>query len=339
MPEKPQPLISVCLPLYGTEPYLAQCLNSVLLQDFNSFEIIVVSDASRGKDALGHKAGKIIRLTQAAGKKERKKRGLSPVHVKFLENHENHGILEVRRTLCNEACGKYIAYVDSDDELADGALSAFARALEENPSCDIIHGFSQAGFFSKEGSFIPAERNAYSSIQYGRVQGHQIFRDWLCENKISGVLWGKLIKRELLLKVFSQFPYTECNMAEDFITFFFASLFSSLYLGIKDQVYHYRLADGISTGKVIDSIDRWKKVASCASVFTVVSQWTENHKEEYSIAPDEMDKLRYMARYFLANNITQMKSTVIPELQEEARRVLCDYWGQGFVEKIEAAIN
>ena len=46
-----------------------------------------------------------------------------------------------------------------------------------------------------------------------------------------------------------------------------------------------------------------------------------------------------MTRYYLANNIKQMRETVIPELQKKARAMLCEYWGAGFVEKIEAGLS
>ena len=47
------PLISVCIPVYNTEAYLAQCLRSVIAQDFAEFEIVVVNDASCGTDERG----------------------------------------------------------------------------------------------------------------------------------------------------------------------------------------------------------------------------------------------------------------------------------------------
>ena len=71
---KPLPLISVCIPLYNTEPFLAQCLRSVYTQDFESFEIIVVSDASKGKDEKGRKAKKIVKLAQKESDKYRKEK-------------------------------------------------------------------------------------------------------------------------------------------------------------------------------------------------------------------------------------------------------------------------
>ena len=111
------PVISLCIPVYNTEPFLLQCLRSVFVQDFADFEVIVVSDASRGKDAQGRSAKKIVRLAQKECAAYRKKNGLSKIKIRFIENRENHGILEVRRTLCYEALGEYICFVDSDDVL------------------------------------------------------------------------------------------------------------------------------------------------------------------------------------------------------------------------------
>ena len=57
--EKSAPLISICIPVFETEPYLEACLDSVITQDFLSFEVVVVSDASRGKDSKGRSAKKM----------------------------------------------------------------------------------------------------------------------------------------------------------------------------------------------------------------------------------------------------------------------------------------
>ena len=76
-------------------------------------------------------------------------------------------------------------------------------------------------------------------------------------------------------------------------------------------------------------------VCSTSSVFTIISQWIESHK----IEDDEVEKIRAMTRYYLANNLKQMKETVIPELQAEARAMLCEYWGESFVEKAEQKMN
>ena len=62
------PLISVCLPVYDTEPVLERCLRSVITQDYPNFEIVIVSDKSRGHDSNGRDAKQIALAMQSAMK-------------------------------------------------------------------------------------------------------------------------------------------------------------------------------------------------------------------------------------------------------------------------------
>ena len=153
---KNEPLISVCIPVFETEPLLEACLESVITQDFDSFEVVIVSDASRGKDSKGRSAKKIAGAMQKKCKQQRKSKALPPVKFHFIENNLNRGILEVRRTLCNQAKGQYITQLDSDDQLEPGALSALYEA-SQNGKIDIVHGTSTAGTFDQDNNFLPSE--------------------------------------------------------------------------------------------------------------------------------------------------------------------------------------
>ena len=124
-------------------------------------------------------------------------------------------------------------------------------------------------------------------------------------------------------------------MADDVLLFFFLSQYAKSYIGIEAKVYRYRVNTGMSSQRKIDTLQKWKMVCSTSSVFTIISQWIESHK----IEDDEVEKIRAMTRYYLANNLKQMKETVIPELQAEARAMLCEYWGESFVEKAEQKMN
>lgn len=327
------PKISVCIPVFSTEPLLAQCLRSVIVQDFDSFEVVVVSDSSRGKDENGRSAKKIVKLAQKECDRFRKERHLPCVPFKFVEHHENRGILEVRRTLVYEASGSHIFMVDSDDVLEDGALSAL---FSESNSFDIIQGGARAGRFDFEGNFVPEKENRFEKIVPCEAHGHDIFHEWISQGKISGHLWAKLIKRELFEKAFENIPYTECNMADDFLIFFFVSLYAQNYVSLKNKVYRYRISSGMSSTRKIDTLHKWKMVCSAASVFTVISTWIEEYGNK--LQKDEVERIRAMTRYYLANNLRQMHETVIPELKNEARKMLCEYWGESFVEKIEAGL-
>ena len=88
------------------------------------------------------------------------------MEVRFIEHHENRGLVEARRTLVYEARGKYITMLDSDDELETGALRAFYKASN---NIDIIHGTSTAGTISEDDTFTPSTLNRYGKIFYGKI--------------------------------------------------------------------------------------------------------------------------------------------------------------------------
>ena len=330
------PLITVCIPVYETERFLLQCLESVYKQDFYSFEILIVSDASEGRDQKGRKAKRIVQLAQKECDRFRKANNLSPVKLRFIEHAENRGLIEVRRTLASQARGLYTTQVDSDDVMEAGALAALYNAAVQT-GADIVHGTSTAGVFDQEGNFNPTKENRYGKIFYGTILGRDIFHRWLIGGEFTANTWGKLIKREIFLKAYEHIPYTECNMADDVLLFFFIAQYLKKYVGIENKVYRYRVNTGMSSGRKIDTIKKWKMICTTASVFTVISQWIENNKDTINaLQADEVEKVRGMTRYYLLNNLKQMNEVVVPELKDEARALLCEYWGESFVERMEA---
>ena len=78
------PLVSVCVPVYDTERFLEKCLEAALAQDFDRFEIVVASDASRGKDERGRRAKKIVKAAQRQSDKARKLKGLPPIPFTWI---------------------------------------------------------------------------------------------------------------------------------------------------------------------------------------------------------------------------------------------------------------
>lgn len=342
-------LISVCIPVFQTEPYLEQCLGSVLLQDFNNFEVIVVSDASKGKDSKGRTAKKIVKAAQKEYNRRRKALGLQKVSLRFIEHEENRGLVEVRRTLAYAAKGLYITQVDSDDMLEEGALAALYTATRSADGVenfyDIVHGTSVAGTFSDDGSFIPSEENRYGKIFYGSLSGHQVFHSYFIDKAYTSNTWGKLIKRVLYLKAYDNITYTRCNLGEDLLLIFFISLFAKGYIGIKDKVYRYRVNTGMTSRTLIDNLDRWEMMCSVSGVFTVISQWISENQDQINnpaspihISAQELQELRDLTIRYLGNNILSLNNVVAPQIKSQAYELLCDYWGQDFVSQVEKMV-
>jgi len=330
------PIISVCIPVYSTEPYLEKCLRSVVQQDFPSFEVVLVSDASQGKNGKGWDVKKIVAVLQKEANAYRKKARLPKIKLRLLRFHENRGLIEVRRALMYESKGIYLSQVDSDDEMLPGALSVLYKAAQSS-GADIVHGTSIAGYYDKDDNFIPWEHNRYGKILYDKIEGGGIFRHWMINEEFTANTWGKLIKKELFVKAYENIPYTECNMGDDFLLFFFIGQYAQSYLGIEDKVYRYRINTGMSSNRKIDNLHKWKMVCSTSSIFTIVSRWME--KNPQALREDEILKVKEKARMYLANNLLQLKQAVLPELKEQARAMLCDFWGQSFVDHMEEALN
>lgn len=91
------PTISVIVPVYNVEPYLRQCVDSILGQTFRDFELILVDDGSPdGCPAICDEYAKM------------------DSRVKVIHK-ENGGLSSARNAGLDVAKGKYIAFVDSDD--------------------------------------------------------------------------------------------------------------------------------------------------------------------------------------------------------------------------------
>lgn len=331
------PLITVCIPVYDTEPYLAQCLRSVYTQDFADFEVVVVSDASRGKDEKGRGAKKIVKLAQKECGAFRKQRNLPPVDIRFCEHRENRGCVEVRRTLVYESKGAYLAMLDSDDEFMEGALSALYGAAVSKDA-DIVHGTFVSGIYDSEGIFHATKETKCGKIFYGTKEGIEIARSWF-NGLFNGNVCGKLIARELYQKAFEQIPYTECNMADDILIFFFACMSARRYVGIEDKIYRYRITSGMSSCRKIDTLKKWRLICSASSVFSIISQWVKENNGNGFLSATDIEHLGQLTLSFVANNLLQLHNSVVPELQAEAKEMLCDFWGEDLVKNVDNALE
>jgi glycosyltransferase involved in cell wall biosynthesis len=107
------PKVSVIIPTYDRLSMLKEAVNSVLAQDFEDFELIVVDDGSTD--------GTADEMKRYGGR------------VRLLHHSENKGVSAARNQGILHAKGKYIAFLDSDDLWVKGKLKIQVAFLEDNP--------------------------------------------------------------------------------------------------------------------------------------------------------------------------------------------------------------
>ena len=114
--------LSVVVPIYGVEAYIADCARSLLSQSWADAEFVFVNDGTpdRSMEVL---AGVLKEF---------------PQREVVIVNQENRGLPQARKAGIAKATGDYIMHVDSDDWLAPGALEKLARKAMETDA-DVIH--------------------------------------------------------------------------------------------------------------------------------------------------------------------------------------------------------
>ncbi|WP_329178964.1 bifunctional glycosyltransferase/CDP-glycerol:glycerophosphate glycerophosphotransferase [Streptomyces sp. NBC_01477] len=122
MPSQPHaPRFSIIVPAHGVEAYVRDCLDSLLQQSFEDFEIIAVDDCS--PDA----SGEIMDEYAAADPR-----------VVSLRLPENVGLGRARNAGMAKASGSYLLFIDSDDTVLPGSLAAIDRRLKDTGDPELL---------------------------------------------------------------------------------------------------------------------------------------------------------------------------------------------------------
>jgi CDP-glycerol glycerophosphotransferase len=119
-----QPVLSIIIPVYGVEEYVAACLDSIMRQAPANTEVIAVDDAS--PDGCG-------RILDARAQEDPR--------LRVLHLADNAGPGNARNLGLAQAAGEYVWFVDADDLLADGGLAAIAARLEQDHPDVLLIGY------------------------------------------------------------------------------------------------------------------------------------------------------------------------------------------------------
>ena len=204
---------SVIIPAYNAEKEIEKSIKSVLNQNYNDYEVIVIDDFSTDK-------------TREIVKKYK--------DVKLINHSKNLKAGGARNTGIKNAVGDYIVFLDSDDELfSNDVLQKIEKNIKINNGPDIVYlGFLSTGN-SFRGAYIP---NETSSIKYNRI------KDWKFA-KVWDVCW----KKEYLDN--NNIRFVESRFFEDFL-FYYEGVFKSTSYSYTDFVsirYNSGRADSMTT--------------------------------------------------------------------------------------------
>lgn len=180
-------LVSVIVPIYGVEAYIARCARSLMEQTWEDAEFIFVNDGTqdRSMDVLAEVLA------------EYPQRKVKIIH------QANAGLPQARKSGIAQAQGEYILNVDSDDWLETDALEQAMTAALANDA-DLVH-FS---FWKEYGKRRKLDRERPYTEADKVVWMQRLYRD-----RAYGYIWNKLVRRSLFDGIF----YPRYTMHEDIV--------------------------------------------------------------------------------------------------------------------------
>ena len=234
------PNISVIIPLYNAKEYIGKCLDSLLLQTFQNFEIIVVNDRSTDISAE-------IVNSYASKFGER---------LKLTETETNSGNACTPRNVgLSLANGEYVFFMDADDYLTENALKILYVAATENDA-EVVYTSAYYNLKSREEFRILWDANS----KYERKKGidDKLFLtinesdnnlNLLLAGKYFRTAWTKFVKRDFLTKNDIVFP--EIPTGGDYIWSMNICCHASRFLQLAVPIYFRRsYSPGIITRRI-----------------------------------------------------------------------------------------
>jgi len=156
------PLVTIGIPVYNVEPYIEKCLLSVLNQTYDNLEILVVDDL--GSDNSMQIVSKLQRNTPRGA------------YLKIITQSKNGGSGEARNAVINQAQGKYLFFLDSDDYIEPNTIELMVEQAESNQTDVVIASLRKIVWNTDKE--LPTLQ--YSSFQL--IKGKDAFANYVCQD-------------------------------------------------------------------------------------------------------------------------------------------------------------
>lgn len=215
------PKISIIIPIYNVEPYIAECLASVGAQTMaEGVECILVDDC--GQDASVSKAERFV--AEYKGK----------VAFRLVHHQKNGGLSAARNTGIREAQGKYLYLLDSDDTISDNCIELL-YGLAEKHGADLV----QSCFESEYAYITQFDFSRYPAFSDDAAYNKRLL---LNQDLLPVTAPNRLLRRDLVVK--NALFFREGIIHEDNHWTFFLAKHVGRMAFCGEKTYFYRCTPG-----------------------------------------------------------------------------------------------
>ena len=247
--------LSIIVPVYNVENYLARCLDSLLMQDIpqSEYEIIVVNDGSTDKSLA---IAEEYRLKHASI---------------CLISQKNSGLGAARNTGIKASKGQYMMFVDSDDYLEPDSLKDLLTKFETEKLDALRFNYENQ---DENYNIIPKKRNALFNVVYDEkiVSGEEFISDylgWAC------YVWVFVFRTDLIKR--NELYFNEDIYFEDVEWLFRVLLKSTAVSSYDKHIYNYLQRKGSIT-QTKNTLKQNKIIDDLLFILGYLRNQKKNHK-------------------------------------------------------------
>ena len=167
-------VISIILPIYNSAKTLNRTIDSILKQDYQDYELILINDGStdKSKEICSEYINKYS-------------------HIKFFDI-QNGGVSNARNIGLKNSTGDYIMFIDSDDEYYEDTLSQVYQYIQNTKTEWIIFGYDRIHINNK----IKVMNTDITYLKYGKQKN--IFIEKLQKNYLFNQIWNKVYSNKII---------------------------------------------------------------------------------------------------------------------------------------------
>ena len=214
-------MISIIVPVYKVEPYLPQCLESIINQTYKNLEVILVDDGSQD------------RCGESCDEYAKKDNRIKVFHT------ENGGLSAARNYGMTRAGGEHLGFVDSDDWIEPDMFELLLAQMEEH------HGVvASCGFYAEY-----PERVVTTPVIDKEFDNTPDLLRALIQGKCRNVVWNKLYRRSC----FTGIKFTQDHVYEDISVMYKVFSKATSAISCSKPLYHYRKRE-----EAISQVFLWK---------------------------------------------------------------------------------
>lgn len=251
--------VSIIIPIYNVETYIADCLQSVISQTFTAgVECILIDDC--GSDKSMRIAAQMI-----AGYK-------GDIQFSIIHHEKNKGLSGARNTGIRAAKGEYLYFLDSDDSITKDCLEKMYSMITEYPDTQIVFA----------GAYAPSDF-LYMDYTKKKLPRHISDAEWIRKAMLqrfilSMTAWNRLVKRSFVIE--HNLYFAERMIHEDEIwNFQLSQCLSSISILCKNTYFY-----NVRNNSIMTEGDESKRLNNRIKLWMYLSNIISKEGKEYEVS-------------------------------------------------------